>query len=333
MDFTCIWCSGKRLGSWTLSCGSVILGSEKETVEIDAGWKEKLSTLEEKLTKVEEEKQYIEKKHDNLLYIRKRALLRRGPCFYIIEDPEKPREMKIGHSENFTKRFWDYSVSMNSRMLYAAYTDSHIMVEKFLKTKYRKKMRIHTTEWIMDTDPAVVVAQAEAFLKELDCTYASFTRLEDIIISDEEELASVDPTLIIKCYKCGIEKDCSMYSKDKSRKNGYCNCCKACQKEQKAAIAAARKVDITEKLCTICNLVLTVDKFGKHKSTKDGYTSACRACCQKIESERRKGNKEAGVRYTCAQCHASYARKDTLAAHVRMCKMKVEKRDPSVEPK
>lgn len=84
------------------------------------------------------------------------------------------------------------------------------------------------------------------------------------------------------CIKCGAEKCCDDFTKDKSRKDGFYPICKDCRRPLQAAYVDARskkpKKHFVEKACSSCKEVKLAKDFPKHKQTKDGHHHCCKAC-------------------------------------------------------
>lgn len=85
-----------------------------------------------------------------------------------------------------------------------------------------------------------------------------------------------------KCTKCDKEKKIGEFSKNKSKVDGL-NCwCKECTKLQSESRIKNNFVsgvsDITEKTCSKCRQVKSINNFGLQRSTKNGYNSWCKEC-------------------------------------------------------
>jgi len=104
------------------------------------------------------------------------------------------------------------------------------------------------------------------------------------------------------CPKCKIEKDISMFSKNKCTKDGYQWCCRDCRsiKTKEKREAEEKRMLLFAlgfKICSVCHAIKPVRMFYKHKDSIDGLYYACKECYKKFE---RKGY----VKY-----HREYGRK------------------------
>jgi hypothetical protein len=89
------------------------------------------------------------------------------------------------------------------------------------------------------------------------------------------------------CNKCQSTKPLIEFHKNKSSKDGLALYCKKCcnitsekyrkPKKEKIIIDYSNQ---TEKHCSKCNTVKSIDKFGKRKNTKDGLQRNCVDCCE-----------------------------------------------------
>jgi hypothetical protein len=94
-----------------------------------------------------------------------------------------------------------------------------------------------------------------------------------------------------QCTKCFIIKNIQFFQKEKK---GYRSQCKECRYLQKRVnidkkIKQINKVviNLTEKECNKCNVVLKIDNFTKLKSSKDGFNTFCKNC-RKLKDRRLK---------------------------------------------
>ena len=88
------------------------------------------------------------------------------------------------------------------------------------------------------------------------------------------------------CYKCGIEKNISEFTKNINYNNGYLNECKKCKYDKKKI----RKPNY--KICNICEINKSISEFYKNPNNKDGYMNRCKECYLNINNEQRKLIKE-----------------------------------------
>jgi hypothetical protein len=87
------------------------------------------------------------------------------------------------------------------------------------------------------------------------------------------------------CGKCRIEKEASMFYKDKRKNDGLRTSCKDCTK--KTTLENFEKLNIepiTTKICGICNIEKDVIMFDKDKNQKDGYRYRCKECLREYRN-------------------------------------------------
>jgi len=90
------------------------------------------------------------------------------------------------------------------------------------------------------------------------------------------------------CNKCGDEKDCSEFHKDKQRKDGRKNECKVCIKARREGITTKECLSSIQhknklsslglKVCLLCLKEKSISEFGKNKTKKDGLKIYCKEC-------------------------------------------------------
>ena len=85
-----------------------------------------------------------------------------------------------------------------------------------------------------------------------------------------------------QCLKCNKIKPISEYYRDKTKKDGYKNHCKACDKlyqstKRKKYMAST----IGTKICGLCGVEKQVSEFNKYKSLSDGRSWWCKDCAHK----------------------------------------------------
>jgi len=89
------------------------------------------------------------------------------------------------------------------------------------------------------------------------------------------------------CTKCGEVKGAEGFHRDKSKRGGLDQRCKACAKAYRASLgsnparlAAIANIDFTTytKACKKCGEVKEAARFSKSKSRRDGLQPKCKAC-------------------------------------------------------
>lgn len=124
-----------------------------------------------------------------------------------------------------------------------------------------------------------------------------------------------------RCSACERVLPISMFSKDRERKSGYYDICKACYRKKERAVFSRwerqRKKEafdfsldtLTEKKCLSCGRVLPLSNFWRRQASKDGYNPYCRECLLQKDKERDQRLKQQGfpeerlpLEKQCRQC-------------------------------
>lgn len=89
------------------------------------------------------------------------------------------------------------------------------------------------------------------------------------------------------CSQCQIEKPLTEFYKDKRSKSGFVAVCIECTKAnyKKRYIPKPpktkqekRHIAVSEKICTVCGELKSIDSFSKLKSAQDGHQFRCKKC-------------------------------------------------------
>lgn len=101
------------------------------------------------------------------------------------------------------------------------------------------------------------------------------------------------------CRYCNKTKHISEFNKKAERKDGLSHRCKTCtadyKKNYKHRITIANtnktstidKVEILEKKCSKCQMILNISNFGVDKNNKFGLRAACKKCTKESDALRR----------------------------------------------
>lgn len=149
-----------------LLTGKVELGKEKSNEELNEIYEEKISKMQNKIDKltfsndnlmreisiVKTENSRIRKNHDKILYKRNYYQFQKGNCLYIIVDSWRPDEyIKFGTTSEINTRLQTYrTIVPECKVLYIIYTDSNILLEDAIKTKYTGKLTHLNHEYLID---------------------------------------------------------------------------------------------------------------------------------------------------------------------------------------
>lgn len=315
--------------------------------------------IEEQFMNTKEEYFKLQENHKRILYKRQVHKLRKGKCFYIIENTSVSNEKKIGTTTNLNSRRSSYNTYFDPSFRYILFTHEFKLIEKLVKIKFKNNIKEHSDEWITDISENIIIDFVEKMCKELDIEYETFTKLEDVIVDskkeiddeedkedekeideeedkdiDEEEEDNIDSVEIIytkenskKCTKCLETKIYENFNKDKTKKDGYHSTCRECEKNSKRIykenkINEMKKNNLQEKECFKCNKLQAVSEFTVHLYMKDGYSKNCKTCSRAETNLKRQVNKDNHISYVCDKCEKSYSRKDTFNKHKKMCSIK-----------
>ena len=321
-----------------------------------------LTNIEEEFINTKEEYFKLQENHKRILYKRRVHKLRKGKCFYIIENTNVSNEKKIGTTTNLNSRRSGYNTYFDPNFRYILFTYEFKLIEKLVKIKFKNNIKEHSDEWIIDISENVIIDFVEKMCKELEIEYETFSRIEELIVdtkkdfskeekedeenTDEdddeeenddeidEENDTIDCVEIIytkekdkKCSKCLESKTYDKFNKDKTKKDGYHTTCKECEKNAKKIykenkLNEMKKNDLQEKECLKCNTIQPISEFTKHLYMKDGYCKNCKSCSRMETNSKRKMEKNKDISYTCDICEKSYSRKDTFNRHKKTCSIK-----------
>ena len=231
--------------------------------------KQQLTDTSERLINAKEEYVKLQENHNRILYKRRVHKLRKGKCFYILENVNVKNEKKIGTSINLNSRKSSYNTYFDPKFLYILFTSEYKFIENMVKVKFKNNIKPHGEEWIVDISEQTIIDFVEEKCKEFGIEYETFTKLEDIIVDSKkdfsnkdddnineneniyeienevnvdsnEDINSVDSVEIIyteektkKCSKCSITKTYQDFNKDNTKKDGLHTTCKQCEKEGK----------------------------------------------------------------------------------------------------
>lgn len=241
-----------------------------------------MNNIEEQFINTKEEYNKLQENHKRILYKRRVHKLRKGKCFYILENTSIKNEKKIGTSINLNSRKSSYNTYFDPNFLYILFTPHFKLIETLVKVKFKNSIKENSDEWIVDIPENNIISFVENMCKELEIEYETFTKLEDIIVdskkdfsSDNEEVGDVEEDDVVeeeihvedevnededvdsveiiytkeitkKCTKCLNSKIYSDFSKDKTKKDGLHTTCKKCEKESKKLYKESKMKKIKE---------------------------------------------------------------------------------------
>ena len=197
------------------------------------------------------------------------------------------------------------------------YTNMNDIVVKEDVVEDIVKENIIQTEIIKDID-TLLKEKIEQEQKEREMMIEENIR-NNIMMFEEKEY---DETLHKKCSKCELILTRESFNKDKSKRDGLHTTCRSCEKNAKKKYIDIKKEqmkNITEKKCSLCEVIKPIDEFSQHLYSKDGFVMYCKECIRKDKKSKRDLDKERNIRYKCGNCGKDYARKDVLTNHQKKC--------------
>jgi hypothetical protein len=177
----------------------VRLGHEKSEKQITEHYESIIQELQNKVERSENtiisitnECKYLLQQYKTISnvhrsYLRRKELyrLRDGPCVYLInmigmsDDPQTTSKIKIGFSGDITTRVSGYRTSNPfCKLLYVAYTQEHVLIEKCMKIMYDKNLKPNNSEFIADVPFETIKKTLEDMMRMLN--------VENTVETDEE---------------------------------------------------------------------------------------------------------------------------------------------------
>ena len=104
--------------------------------------------IEEQFMNTKEEYFKLQENHKRILYKRRVYKLRKGKCFYIIENANVTNEKKIGTTTNLNSRRSSYNTYFDPNFLYILFTHEYKIVEKLVKIKFKNNIKEHSEKCV-----------------------------------------------------------------------------------------------------------------------------------------------------------------------------------------
>lgn len=242
-----------------------------------------MNNIEEEFINTKEQYNRLQENHKRILYKRRVHKLRKGKCFYILENTNVKNEKKIGTSINLNSRKSGYNTYFDPNFLYILFTPHFKLIETLVKVKFKNSIKENSDEWIVDIPENIIINFVENMCKELEIEYETFTKLEDIIVDSKKDFSSDDNEEEINEEEIKEEKDKEEEVKEEEVKEEEIN-------EQEDDVDCVEIIYTKEKTkkCTKCLESKVYDDFNKDKTKKDGYHTTCRKC----EKESKKIHKQ-----------------------------------------
>jgi len=297
-----------------------------------------LSNIENKFMDLSEKHFKLEENHKRILYKKKRHTLKKGPCLYLLRNPDVQSKIKVGISKNLNSRLSTYVTYFEPEFIFIIFTNSNKLLEQCVKEKFKQNISEGCDEWLNDIDTYEIISYIELQAKLLNLEFTSHQNIEEIKCESENESEDevieevqtedgiqeqIEENKLKTCSKCLINQNIDLFNKDKTKKDGYHGTCRKCEKVIKQEYKLRKEdefVPLTEKKCVSCEELKDIINFSRHMYSKDGYVHNCLDCAKQTTNKVRTADKESGVRYKCGNCEKDYARKDTLTKHLKNCK-------------
>jgi hypothetical protein len=272
----------------------------------------------------------IQRRHDNHLEKRTRRKFKKGPCFYIMGNPDDCSFSKPGYSGNLSERNVYYTTALpcTVKILYACHSPDACLIEKHIQRMYKNnrqqnregvynvpiKDMINSVRTLLALYPDAEHEENENFADD----YGHLMNKEDetySILSEKTKKALANVTSDKKtCARCNEEKSKSEFGLDSRRPDGKGCYCKKCKVAKTLEYKAKIKMNVTEKICRKCDAVKPLEQFNVHSASKDGRHSYCKGCFKKAKKDYKKGKQE---EFECPHCELMYCSKDSLGVHLR----------------
>ena len=312
------------------------VNEENDELRMQLSYKEEENkNLENKFMHLSEKHFKLEENHKRILYKKKRHALKKGPCLYLLRNPDVESKIKVGISKNLNSRLSTYVTYFEPEFVFIIFTNSNKLLEQCVKEKFKQNISEGGDEWLNDLDKNEIITYIELQAKLLNLEFTSHQNIEEIKceICDEEEVENEievgehveEENKLKTCSKCLINQNIDLFNKDKTKKDGYHGTCRKCEKIIKQEYKLRKEeefVPINEKKCISYEEVKNIINFSRHMYSKDGYVHNCLDCAKQTTNKERVADKEAGIRYKCSNCEKDYARKDILTKHLKNCKSK-----------
>ena len=100
--------------------------------------------------------------------------------------------------------------------------------------------------------------------------------------------------MLKKCIKCHEIKNIDLFHKRKDSKDGYRNSCICCDNifQNNYTKNKLKHINISEKICNVCNLLKDISEFRIDNSKKDNHMYCCKSCKQNSDLEYYNINKD-----------------------------------------
>jgi hypothetical protein len=274
---------------------------EKTVIHLENEVKTK-ERYEKNLMEMTEKHTRLEENHKRILYKNKRHQLKKGPCLYLLHNPDIPETkqiVKFGTTSNLNIRRSTYNTYFEPQFLYVMFTNNNKLLEDILKVKYRDNIKDHSDEWTVSIDYREIIDFLEKTAKDINVDFTGHLNIKEIegdedekrnekeeantsfddddnIEVEEESIATFkddnselgleeeENVVMKKCTKClSVQNKTKCFNKDKSKKDGYHGCCKICEKIAKQSYKNKKEKEFVALTEKQCVLCNTVKDISK----------------------------------------------------------------------
>ena len=292
----------------------------------------------------------LRKNHNSMLRKRVYHKFKKGPSFYIWNDPDcKVSKYKVGFSEDINQRLGQERTSVPElKMVYLIYVEQAKFIEQSILLKFRD-YRVPLNHELVKIKSDTIINSVKNLLKYFKFEYTEeveLSKYNEIETEDNEELLDSDNSkvnlmfedsgiitppvkdiILKKCSKCQTELDLLSFVKSSKRGDGLDNNCKECNKKKYIESKHKEKNEIDIKKCNTCNLVKTIEDFYNRVGSSDGLTSQCQDCILNQYNKRKETREYSQVETKkCTECKEEKdikdfgLKKDSVDGYLPKCK-------------
>ena len=328
-----------------------ILKQEKDQLSLQLTYTDrKLNEKSEQLKVTSKGFRNLRKNHNSMLRKRVYHKFKKGPSFYIWNDPDcKVSKYKVGFSEDINQRLGQERTSVPElKMVYLIYVEQAKFIEQSILLKFRD-YRVPLNHELVKIKSDTIINSVKNLLKYFKFEYTEeveLSKYNEIETEDNEELLDSDNSkvnlmfedsgiitppvkdiILKKCSKCQTELDLLSFVKSSKRGDGLDNNCKECNKKKYIESKHKEKNEIDIKKCNTCNLVKTIEDFYNRVGSSDGLTSQCQDCILNQYNKRKETREYSQVETKkCTECKEEQdikdfgLKKDSVDGYLPKCK-------------
>ena len=337
--------------------GSVTLGQEKSSKELEEKFQQKIQSLQQTIENVVNENLKIKSTYSHLAELNDKLRMKRnyhkfkkGNCLYIITDRWREKDyLKIGYTDNINTRLQTYRTSMpDVKIEFLVYLTENKVLEKCLKLRYATKLIEKNHEYVIDATLEQLVKSINSLTRYLNIEATEETKLSlynepykiyNLVFLDQNGNVedNTDPIVLASPAKpMGLELDSSDDEKDNEPESNT-ETKNDPESEHDSESEPDFDSDSEVYKCDICGTEYkTKSRFLNHminvhniqKDVKDDGKTC--PICKKVFRDRGKRNRhvrgvhEKSSQVKCTKCDILYSSNDALMNHIRLVHQKSE---------